>query len=256
MGIATGSRFGPYEVTGLIGAGGMGEVYRATDTRLGRQVAIKTLPESLAADADRLARFEREAKLLAALNHAHIASVYNLDRHEGTLYLAMELVEGVSLEERLKTGALPVNEALPLALQIAQALEAAHEKGVVHRDLKPANIMLTPAGLVKVLDFGLAKAFSTDPAQATVAQSPALSLAMTQQGLILGTAGYMAPEQASGQPADQRADVWAFGVVVYEMLTGLPLFRTFSPTCSRPSRTGSSCLRTCTRGSSRCSRAA
>ena len=225
MSIAAGTRFGAYELTGLIGAGGMGEVYRATDKQLGRQVAIKTLPESLATDPDRLARFEREAKLLAALNHPHIAAVYSLDRHAGTLYLAMELVEGASLEEKLKSGAMSVADALPLALQIAQALEAAHEKGVIHRDLKPANIMLTPAGLVKVLDFGLAKAFSADPVKATAAQSPALSLAMTQQGIILGTAGYMAPEQASGQPADQRADVWSFGVVVFEMLTGLPLFR-------------------------------
>ena len=207
MSIAAGTRFGAYELTGLIGAGGMGEVYRATDKQLGRQVAIKTLPESLATDPDRLARFEREAKLLAALNHPHIAAVYSLDRHAGTLYLAMELVEGASLEEKLKSGAMSVADALPLALQIAQALEAAHEKGVIHRDLKPANIMLTPAGLVKVLDFGLAKAFSADPVKATAAQSPALSLAMTQQGIILGTAGYMAPEQASGQPEIGRAHV-------------------------------------------------
>jgi serine/threonine protein kinase len=224
MPIAAGTRFGSYEITGSLGAGGMGEVYRATDTKLGREVAIKTLPSALAKDTDRLARFEREAKLLAALNHAHIAAIYGLDEHEGTQYLAMELVEGETLEQKLKPGRLPVEDALRLALQIAEALEAAHEKGVVHRDLKPANIMVTPNGQVKVLDFGLAKAFSGDPNEASPLHSPALSIAMTQQGLILGTAGYMSPEQASGQATDQRADIWAFGVVLYEMLTGLPLF--------------------------------
>jgi serine/threonine-protein kinase len=202
----------------------MGEVYRATDTKLGRSVAIKTLPAAFASDRDRVARFEREAKLLAALNHAHIGSVYSLDEHEGALYLAMELIAGETLETRLRGGALPVEEALDFALQIALALEAAHDKGVVHRDLKPANIMLTPDGVIKVLDFGLAKAISGDASEASPAHSPALSIAMTQQGLVLGTAGYMSPEQASGQATDQRADVWAFGVVLYEMLTGLPAF--------------------------------
>ena len=224
MALSSGTRLGAYEITGLIGAGGMGEVYRATDTTLGRDVAIKTLPSALSADPERLARFEREAKLLAALNHAHIASVYTLDERDGTRYLAMELVEGETLEQRLKSGALPVEVALRYALQIAEALEAAHGKGVVHRDLKPANIMVTPDDVVKVLDFGLAKAFADDPSESSVAHSPALSLAMTQAGLVLGTAGYMSPEQASGQAADQRADVWAFGVVLYEMLTGLPVF--------------------------------
>jgi serine/threonine-protein kinase len=222
--LSEGTRLGIYEVTGQIGAGGMGEVYRATDTKLGREVAIKTLPVGLADDPDRLARFEREAKLLASLNHAHIASVHGLDEQEGTLYIAMELVEGSTLEEKLKAGPLTVDDALQVALQIASALEAAHEKGVVHRDLKPANVMLTNDGIVKVLDFGLAKAFSGDPAEASPGQSPALSVAMTQQGLILGTAGYMSPEQASGQATDQRADIWAFGVVLYEMLTGQALF--------------------------------
>jgi Tol biopolymer transport system component/predicted Ser/Thr protein kinase len=219
-----GTRLGIYEITGQIGAGGMGEVYRAADSKLGREVAIKTLPATLAGDADRLARFEREAKLLASLNHAHIASVYGLDEQDGTVYIAMELVEGETLEEKLKRGPLPVEDALRLGLQIAQALEAAHDKGVVHRDLKPANVMVTPEGVVKVLDFGLAKAVSGDPDTASAAHSPALSLAMTQAGLVLGTAGYMSPEQASGQATDQRADIWAFGVVLYEMLTGMPLF--------------------------------
>ena len=224
MALAVGTRLGAYEITGQIGAGGMGEVYRAKDTKLAREVAIKTLPSALASDKDRLARFDREAKLLAALNHAYIASVYGLDEQEGTLYLAMELIEGRTLEEQLKDGALPVEDALRIGLQIAEALEAAHEKGVIHRDLKPANIMVTRDGQVKVLDFGLAKAFAGDPSQAVPAHSPALSAAMTQAGLILGTAGYMSPEQASGQATDQRADVWAFGVVLYEMLTGMPVF--------------------------------
>ena len=224
MAFAAGTRFGVYEITGLIGVGGMGEVYRASDTKLGREVAIKTLPSELAKDPDRLARFEREAKLLASLNHAHIAAIYGLHEHEGMQFLAMELVEGETLERKLKGAPIPVEDALRLALQIAEALEAAHEKGVVHRDLKPANVMVTRDGAVKVLDFGLAKAFSSDPSRTTLVHSPALSLAMTQQGLILGTAGYMSPEQASGQSTDQRADVWAFGVVLYEMLTGHPLF--------------------------------
>jgi len=225
MPLSAGTKLGVFEITGSLGAGGMGEVYRAVDTKLEREVAIKTLPAALSGEKDRLARFEREAKLLAALNHAHIASVYNLDEQDGALYIAMELVEGETLENKLKSGPLPIEEALRMALQIAEALEAAHEKGVVHRDLKPANIMVTPNGVVKVLDFGLAKAFSGDPNQASPAHSPALSLAMTQAGLVLGTAGYMSPEQASGQATDQRADVWGFGVVLYEMLTGLPLFR-------------------------------
>jgi serine/threonine-protein kinase len=224
MPLSAGTRFGSYEISALIGVGGMGEVYRATDTKLGREVAIKTLPAELASDKDRLARFEREAKLLAALNHAHIASVYSLDGHDGTLYLAMELVDGETLERKLARGRLPIEEALRLALQVAEALEAAHEKGVVHRDLKPANVMVSGDGQVKVLDFGLAKSFSADPKHTVVGRSPALSLAMTQQGLVLGTAGYMSPEQASGQATDQRADIWAFGVVLYEMLTGKPVF--------------------------------
>jgi len=224
MALERGTRLGQYVIAGAIGAGGMGEVYRATDTKLGREVAIKTLPSAMAADSDRLARFEREAKLLAALNHAYIGTIYGLDEHEGTQFIAMELVEGRTLEDKLKDGALLVEDALRIALQIAEALEAAHQKGVVHRDLKPANIMVTSDGVVKVLDFGLAKALSGDPDTASPAHSPAVSLAMTQQGLLLGTAGYMSPEQASGQATDQRADIWAFGVLLYEMLTGVPLF--------------------------------
>ena len=225
MALTAGTRLGSYEITATLGAGGMGEVYRAVDTKLGREVAIKTLPSDLASDPERLARFEREAKLLAALNHANIAAIYGLDEHNGMQFLVMELVEGETLEQKLEGGALPLEDALHLAVQMAEALEAAHEKGVVHRDLKPANIMITRDDVVKILDFGLAKAVAGDPNKAVPAHSPTLSLAMTQQGLILGTAGYMSPEQASGQATDQRADIWAFGVVLYEMLTGLPLFR-------------------------------
>jgi serine/threonine-protein kinase len=223
MTFAAGTRLGVYEISGLIGVGGMGEVYRATDTTLGREVAIKTLPRELAKDADRLARFQREAQLLAALNHSHIAAVYGLHEHEGTRFLAMELVDGETLDKKSR-GSLTVEQAMGLALQIAEALEAAHEKGVVHRDLKPANIMVTRDGQVKVLDFGLAKAFVGDPTATMPAHSPALSLAMTQQGFVLGTAAYMSPEQASGQSTDQRADIWAFGVVLFELLAGAPLF--------------------------------
>jgi hypothetical protein len=224
LSLSEGARLGAFEIVGPLGKGGMGEVWRARDSKLERDVAIKTLPANLATDKDRLARFEREAKLLASLNHAHIASVYGLDEHDGTLYIAMELVEGATLEDKLLHGAFPVEEALQLGLQITEALEAAHAKGVVHRDLKPANVMVTPDGVVKVLDFGLAKAFSGSSSEASPAHSPTLTRAMTQAGLVLGTAGYMSPEQASGQATDQRADVWSFGVVLYEMLTGLPLF--------------------------------
>ncbi len=203
----------------------MGEVWRARDTKLGREVAIKTLPEEFAKDADRLARFEREAKLLASLNHTNIAAIYGLEEHEGTRFLVLELVEGDTLADRLNRGAIPVEESLKLALQIADALKAAHDKGVIHRDLKPLNIKVTDDDNVKVLDFGLAKAFAGEEAEATVSNSPTLSMAATQQGMILGTAAYMSPEQAKARGVDKRTDIFAFGCVLYEMLTGHPSFR-------------------------------
>ena len=202
----------------------MGEVWRARDSKLGREVAIKTLPEEFAQDEERLARFEREAKLLASLNHPNIATIHELEEDNGTSFLVLELVEGDTLADRLKRGAIPVEESLKLALQIAEALEAAHEKGVIHRDLKPANIKVTPDGKVTVLDFGLAKAFAGGGADANLSQSPTLSMAATQKGVILGTAAYMSPEQASGDTTDKRADIWSFGVVLFEMLTGLQTF--------------------------------
>jgi len=213
-----------YEITSQLGKGGMGEVYQAKDTKLGRDVAIKIMPEEFARDADRVARFQREAKLLASLNHPNIAAIYGLEESNGTNFLVMELIEGQTLADRIKTGSIPVEEALKLALQIAEALEAAHEKGVIHRDLKPANIKVTPDGKVKVLDFGLAKAFAENDGEEKPLDSPTLSDAATRQGIILGTAAYMSPEQAKGKSVDKRADIWAFGVVLFEMLTGRQLF--------------------------------
>jgi Tol biopolymer transport system component len=210
-----------------IGAGGMGEVLRARDTKLGREVALKVLPAAFAQDAERVARFRREAQILASLNHPNIAAVHGLEEGEGTLALVMELVEGEDLAQRLKRGAIPVDEAVAIAKQIAEALEEAHEKGIVHRDLKPANVKVTADGKVKVLDFGLAKAFAADPMSSShdLSQSPTLATAAgTQAGVILGTAAYMSPEQARGKAVDKRADVWAFGVVAFEMLTGRRLF--------------------------------
>jgi len=218
-----GKTLGHYQVTSQLGKGGMGEVYRAKDQRLGRDVAIKVLPEEFAKDADRVARFQREAKLLASLNHPNIAAIHGLEESGGTSFLVLELVEGETLADRLKRGPIPVEESLKLGLQIAEALEAAHEKGVIHRDLKPANIKVTPDGKVKVLDFGLAKAFAEEQ-EVNLSNSPTLSNAATQQGVILGTAAYMSPEQAKGKTVDRRADVWAFGCVVFEMLTGRSLF--------------------------------
>jgi serine/threonine protein kinase len=214
-----------YEITAEIGKGGMGEVYQAKDTKLGRDVAIKVLPEEFALDTDRVARFQREAKLLASLNHPNIAAIYGLEESDGTHFLVMELIEGDTLSDRIKSGPIPVEEALKLALQMAEALEAAHEKGVIHRDLKPANIKVTPDGNVKILDFGLAKAYAGDQENMSPMDSPTISAAATQQGVILGTAAYMSPEQARGKPVDRRADIWAFGVVLYEMLTGKTAFQ-------------------------------
>ena len=227
MAFAPGTRLGVYEVVSLLGAGGMGEVYRAKDTKLGREVAVKILPPAFTNDPDRLARFRREAQVLASLNHPHIGAIYGLDEANGTQFLVLELVDGESLDKRIARGKVPVDEALVIAKQIAEALEAAHEKGIIHRDLKPANIALTKDGNVKVLDFGLAKA--TEPASGPsldVTNSPTITTPamMTGVGMILGTAAYMSPEQARGKAVDKRADIWAFGVVLFEMLSGRPLF--------------------------------
>ncbi|MGH9255515.1 MAG: serine/threonine-protein kinase [Vicinamibacterales bacterium] len=252
MSLTVGAKLGPYAITAQIGVGGMGEVYRATDTNLKRAVAIKVLPESVAADRERLARFQREAEVLASLNHPNIAAIYGLERSDGITALVMELVEGPTLAERLsdvgrvpprssvdvrggpaEAKGLPLDEALPIAKQIAEALEAAHEQSIIHRDLKPANVKVRPDGVVKVLDFGLAKALGPpegghyvqdgrsvrlqpDLTAAPTITSPAM---MTGAGVILGTAAYMAPEQAKGKQADKRSDIWAFGCVLYEMLT-------------------------------------
>jgi serine/threonine protein kinase len=215
----TGQRIGVYSITALLGRGGMGEVYRARDTRLGRDVAIKVLPPALTAHPDRLARFEREARVLASLNHPHIGALYGLEESGGHLALVLELIEGETLADRLARGPIPIKAALALARQIADALEAAHEKGIVHRDLKPANIKITPQDVVKVLDFGLARTFESGDGEA--ARLPTITM---EAGLIVGTAAYMSPEQARGEPVDRRADVWAFGCVLYELLTGRMAF--------------------------------
>jgi eukaryotic-like serine/threonine-protein kinase len=226
-----GKTLGHYQITSQLGKGGMGEVYQAKDQTLGRDVAIKVLPEEFAKDADRVSRFQREAKLLASLNHPNIAAIHGLEESGGMNFLVLELVEGETLADQIKRGPIPVEESLKLALQIAEALEAAHEKGVIHRDLKPANIKVTPDGKVKVLDFGLAKAFTGEQAELnlsnspTLTRSPTLSDMATQQGVILGTAAYMSPEQARGKAVDRRADIWAFGCVLYEMLTGRVAFQ-------------------------------
>ena len=222
MSLQPGTSLGPYEVTAKIGEGGMGEVYRARDTTLDRDVALKVLPQAFTDDPDRLARFEREAKVLASLNHPNIGHIYGLEEAEGQKALVLELVEGPTLADRIKQGPIAVDEALPIATQIAEALEAAHEQGIIHRDLKPANVKVKADGTVKVLDFGLAKAFQLDASDPGLSQSPTISLtaAATQMGMVIGTAAYMAPEQAKGKVVDKRADVWAFGAVLFEMLTG------------------------------------
>jgi serine/threonine protein kinase/Tol biopolymer transport system component len=229
MALPLGSRLGPYEVTAPIGMGGMGEVYKATDTNLKRAVAIKVLPASVAADAERLARFQREAEVLASLNHPNIAAIYGLERSGNMTALVMELVEGPTLADRIAQEATPIDEALPIAKQIAEALEAAHEQGIIHRDLKPANIKVREDGTVKVLDFGLAKVLGEEPGASSdqrLSMSPTITspAAMTGTGVILGTAAYMSPEQARGRPVDKRADIWAFGCVLYEMVTAKAVF--------------------------------
>jgi serine/threonine protein kinase len=226
LSLPPGTRIGPYEIAAKIGAGGMGEVYRATDTHLKRTVAIKVLPEAVATDGERLARFQREAEVLARLNHPNIAAIYGLEKSDGTAALVMELVEGPTLADRIAQGPIPVDDALPIAKQIAEALEAAHEQDIIHRDLKPANIKVRPDGTVKVLDFGLAKVLepahhAIDATQSPTITSPAM---MTGVGVLLGTAAYMSPEQAKGREADRRSDIWAFGTVLYEMLSGKRAF--------------------------------
>jgi serine/threonine protein kinase len=213
-----------YEIIEKIGAGGMGEVYRARDTKLARDVALKILPEDFASDSERLARFDREAKLLASLNHSHIGAIYGLEQDNAQRFLVLEMIEGEDLAQRISRGAIPVDETLLLCRQIAEALEVAHEQGVVHRDLKPANVKVSPDGEVKVLDFGLAKALDTEPGATDISKSPTLMTGATMQGVILGTAGYMSPEQARGRSADKRSDIWAFGCVLFEMLTGKQAF--------------------------------
>ncbi|HQQ76476.1 MAG TPA: serine/threonine-protein kinase, partial [Thermoanaerobaculia bacterium] len=236
MTLEPGTRLGPYEVSSPLGAGGMGEVYRARDPRLARDVAIKVLPEEFFEGEERRVRFEREARTLASLNHPGIAAIYSFEEIPSSSssssatrhILVMELVDGEDLAQRLGRGAIPVDEALAIARQIAEGLEAAHEKGIVHRDLKPANVKLTRDGVVKILDFGLAKAFEGDAASSSsspsVTQSPTMSRPLTEAGMILGTAAYMSPEQARGRPVDKRTDIWSFGVVLHEMLTGKRLF--------------------------------
>ena len=223
MPLSPGTSLGHYDVTSLLGEGGMGQVWQATDTQLNRQVALKILPDAFADDPDRLARFTREAQILASLNHPNIAAIHGIEESEGTRALVLELVEGPTLADRISQRALPVDEALPIAKQIAEALEAAHEAGVIHRDLKPANIKVREDGTVKVLDFGLAKALDPAP-DVDPSQSPTLTAAATQMGVIMGTAAYMSPEQARGKTVDKRADVWAFAVVLLEMLTGRKVF--------------------------------
>src|SRR5215470_14186546 len=225
MSLQIGRRVGSYEITSLLGKGGMGEVYLARDARLDRSVAIKTLPEQFESDAERLARFEREAKILASLNHPNIGAIYGIEKHDGQHILVLELVDGQTLADLVARGPMPVNESLRMAVQIAGALQAAHEKGVIHRDLKPANIKITRDGTVKVLDFGLAKTGDVESSDGDgLSHSPTLRTLASTPGMILGTAAYMSPEQAKGRPIDRRTDIFAFGCVLYEMLTGKPAF--------------------------------
>ena len=225
MALRPGTRFGHYEILSSLGAGGMGEVYRARDPRLARDVAIKILPPVFSTDRDRLTRFEREARTLASLNHPQIGAIYGLEEADGVRGLILELVEGETLADRLRRGPLPLDEALTVARQIADALEAAHDRGIVHRDLKPANVKITPDGAVKVLDFGLAKAIVSDGEGPDLFASPTVTAVATRAGIILGTAPYMSPEQAKGRAVDRRTDLWAFGAVLYELLTGKRAFQ-------------------------------
>src|SRR6516225_628311 len=237
--LSPGTKLGPYEVVAALGAGGMGEVYRARDTKLNRDVALKVLPEEFTRNAERMARFQREAQVLASLNHPNIATIYGLEESNGNCALVMELVEGPTLGERIAgatVGAGPaprapqwmplqIDESLHIAKQIAEGLEYAHERGVIHRDLKPANVKVRPDGTVKILDFGLAKALEETPAAAgSISDSPTISAAATREGIILGTAAYMSPEQARGKVVDRRCDIWSFGAVLFEMLSGKQAF--------------------------------
>jgi serine/threonine protein kinase len=224
MTLSAGTKLGPYEIVSSLGAGGMGEVYRARDSKLARDVALKVLSQFFASDPDRMQRFDREAKVLASLNHPNIAHIYGIEDSGGVRALVMELVEGPTLAERIAKGPLPLEESLSIAKQIAEALEFAHDRGIVHRDLKPANVKITPDGAAKVLDFGLAKALDESPTADDLTNSPTLTMGATRAGVILGTAAYMSPEQAKGKSADRRADIWAFGVVLYEMLSGKKLY--------------------------------
>lgn len=223
MALSPGLQLGPYEIVGLLGSGGMGEVYRARDPRLGRDVAIKVLPARLSTDPDRLRRFEQEARAVAALNHPNILAIYDLGTHEGSPYVVCELLEGETVRARLEAGPLPARKAIDYALQTARGLAAAHEKGIVHRDLKPENLFLTTDGRIKILDFGLAKLIRREPDSGATA-ADATQTAGTEPGVVLGTAGYMSPEQVRGLPADARADLFSFGAILYEMLSGRRAF--------------------------------
>src|SRR6516225_6621446 len=224
MALTIGTHLGSLDISALLGKGGMGEVYRARDLKLKREVAIKILPEEFSRDADRVSRFQREAELLASVNHPNIAGIYDVQQYGDSRYLVLEFIEGETLADCITRGPIPPEEALGIAKQIAEALEAAHDRGIIHRDLKPANIKITPGDKVKVLDFGLAKATEAATADSGLSRSPTI-VSGTMGGVILGTAAYMSPEQARGKPVDKRADIWAFGVVLYEMVTGRQLFK-------------------------------
>src|ERR1700730_8973375 len=224
MPLSAGDKLGHYEVVSLLGQGGMGEVYRVRDTKLKRDVALKVLPGTFLRDPERMARFQREAEVLASLDHPNIGPIYGMVESEGVRSLVLALIEGPTLEDRIATGPVPQEEAIAIARQIADSLEYAHDRGVIHRDLKPANVKTTPEGGVKVLDFGLAKVLEDEPPVTSIANSPTLTLGHTRAGMILGTAAYMSPEQAVGRPVDRRSDIFSFGAVLFEMLTGKRAF--------------------------------